>query len=66
MRGLRPLIAYNVDEYFKYIAPTYDGYINTSGQKVYDSGDFFYCLQGSRELQRELFLRNRFNFIDSE
>lgn len=65
MMGGRPLIAYNVDEYYKYISPAYEGYITTTGDSA-KTATFFYCLQGTRELQRELFLRNRFNFLDSE
>ena len=61
----RPLIALNLDEYYKYIGPTMDGFINTSGELVHDSGSFFYCLQGTRELTRYLYLRNRLNYVDS-
>lgn len=64
MEGNRPMIIQNVDEYQKYIAPSITGYINTSGTRSY-TDYFFYCLQGTRELQRALFLRNRFNYIDS-
>lgn len=67
MRGCRPLVVMNVDEYFKYIAPSVSGYINTSGQTAYDTkGQFFYCLQGNRALSRQQLLRNRFNYLDSE
>lgn len=66
MMGARPVMMLNVDEYYKYIAPTYDFYYDTSGNKVKDTGYYFYCLQGTRQLQRELFLRNRFNYIDSQ
>jgi hypothetical protein len=27
---------------------------------------YFYCLQGTRELHRAQFLRNRFNYYDSK
>lgn len=64
--GKRPVMIYNVDQYYKYIAPTISGFINTSGNKVYDTGSFFYCLQGSRELMRYLYLRNRLNYVDSK
>lgn len=63
--GKKPLMIYNVDEYFKYIAPSITGYVNTKGETAYDNGVYFYALQGSRELSRYLYLRNRFNFIDS-
>lgn len=63
--GKKPVMIYNVDEYFKYIAPAVSGYINTSGALA-RTETFFYCLQGSRELMRYLYLRNRLNFIDSK
>lgn len=63
--GKKPVMIYNVDEYFKYIAPAVSGYINTSGILA-RTETFFYCLQGSRELMRYLYLRNRLNFIDSK
>lgn len=66
MMGARPIMMVNIDEYYKYIAPTFDSYIDTSGNIVKDTGYYFYCLQGTRQLQRELFLRNRFNYIDSQ
>ena len=56
----------NVDQYFKYIAPTFTVYINTSGAVARDNGTFFYCLQGTRELMRYLYLRNRLNYVDSK
>ena len=65
MKGHRPINIINVDQYYKYIAPTFSGYINTSGTTSYDEAKRFYCLQGNRNLHRELFLRNRFNFMDS-
>lgn len=66
MMGHRPVNIINVDQYWKYIAPTFGGYINTSGQIAKDEGKRFYCLQGDRQLHRDLFLRNRFNFLDSK
>lgn len=63
--GKKPLMIYNVDEYFKYIAPSITGYIDTKGENAKDTGVYFYALQGSRELSRYLYLRNRFNFVDS-
>lgn len=64
--GYRPYMLTNVDQYFKYIAPTFSGYINTSGETARDNGTFFYCLQGTRELMRYLYLRNRLNYVDSK
>lgn len=63
--GKKPLMLYNVDEYFKYIAPSITGYTNTVGSLAFDDGGFFYALQGTRELSRYLYLRNRFNYVDS-
>ena len=63
--GKKPVMLYNVDQYYKYIAPATTGYINTSGGTSTTS-TFFYCLQGSRELMRYLYLRNRLNFLDSQ
>ena len=64
MRGKKPINVINVDEYYKYIAPAFTGYINTEGATAYTS-TYFYCLQGTRELHRKQFLRNRFNYLDS-
>lgn len=64
--GKRPIMIYNVDQYYKYISPSITGFINTSGLVAYDTGTFFYCLQGSRELMRYLYLRNRLNYLDSK
>lgn len=65
MMGSRPINMVNIDEYFKYIAPAFTGYTDTSGNNAWTTL-YFYCLQGNRELQRKMFLRNRFNYIDSE
>jgi hypothetical protein len=75
MRGILPISFINADQYYKYIAPalkdsnkSYAGYIGNddSGNPVkkYTSG-YYYCLQGTRDLHRALFLRNRFNYYDS-
>ena len=66
MQGNRPFNFINVDQYWKYISPTFTGYINTDGKLSYDGGARFYCLQGTRQLQRDLFLRNRLNYVDSK
>ena len=66
MFGGRPIMAINVDEYYKYIdCAIGNGYIDTSGKTSFTTS-YFYCLQGTRELQRALFLRNRFNYLDSQ
>ena len=75
-RGTRPLIAINLDEYYKYITITNplgvaDGSTghsasNTSGDQVYDAqGTYFYALQGDRSLSGYQFLTNRLEDIDS-
>lgn len=66
MCGYRPIILHNVDEYQKYIAPSITGFVDTAGTSGIISDAFYYCLQGTRELQRALFLRNRFNYIGSQ
>ena len=65
MAGHRPMILKNVDQYQKYIAPSITGYTDTAGTSGIITDTFYYCLQGDRELQRALLLRNRFNFISS-
>ena len=76
MRGKRPLIATNLDEYYKYITITNSkqyqdgttGHISsdTEGTWTYDSnGTYFYALQGDRSLSRQQFLTNRLEYIDS-
>ena len=76
MEGVRPLIAKNLDEYYKYINITKNinnsistgqtGYLNSNGTYVQDSGcTYFYALQGDRSLSRRQFLTNRLDYIDS-
>ena len=69
MRGERPLIAINLDEYYKYITITNSvvGYQNRDNKipPEVDGGTYFYALQGDRSLSRQQFLTNRFNYIDS-
>lgn len=65
MKGVRPFIIHNIDEYYKYLAPTKSGYYDTNGNLQKDSGSFYYALQGTRELYRKSLLRNRLNYIDS-
>lgn len=73
-RGVRPLVALNSDFEYKYILPTMEvgkgtnyGYIDTNGVWVQDSGGtFFYACQGDRDLSRQLLVRNRMNYLDSE
>ena len=65
MRGLRPIIVIGLDEYVKYIAPSITGYYNTDGNIVMDTNAYAYAVNGDRKLSRQLFLRNRLNYIDS-
>lgn len=80
MSGKRPLIALNLDEYYKYITITNGGegrieagggYIGQSGTWIADYangqplGTYFYALQGDRSTSRQQFLTNRLNYIDS-
>lgn len=70
MEGLRPLLALNLDEQYKYISITNPkvGYLGsgTTPELLKDTSDtYFYALQGDRSMSREQFLTNRFNYIDS-
>lgn len=64
MRGIRPTIAIGLDEYYKYIEPTISGYVDTAGETKFDA-NYWYAINGDRKLSRQLFLRNRLNYIDS-
>jgi hypothetical protein len=72
MMGDRPLLAYNLDEYFKYITPTnalakntYWGRLTDAGVFAQEDDTYFYALQGDRHLYRQQFLTNRLEYIDS-
>lgn len=70
MEGLRPLLAFNLDEQYKYISITNPkvGYLGsgTTPELLKDTSDtYFYALQGNRSMSREQFLTNRLNYIDS-
>ena len=75
-KGVKPLIATNLDEYFKYITITNPkavdakvAYLNGEGKYVdpnaEDTTGFFYALQGDRSQSRRQFLTNRIDYIDS-
>ena len=75
-KGVKPLIATNLDEYFKYITITNPkaveakvAYLNGEGKFVdpneEDTTGFFYALQGDRSQSRRQFLTNRLDYIDS-
>ena len=70
MYGLRPLLAFNLDEQYKYISITNPkvGYLGsgTTPEVLQDkSNTYFYALQGNRSMSRKQFLTNRLNYIDS-
>jgi len=67
MKGVRPVIAIGLDEYYKYFATTTSvGYFDTNGTKIIESSpQYAYCCQGDKKLTTELLLRNRLNYIDS-
>ena len=73
-KGQRPLIATNLDMYYKYITITNPkaesqgvAYIpGSDGVYSYDKdGTYFYALQGDRSQSRRQFLTNRLEYIDS-
>lgn len=72
-KGKRPLIATNLDMYWKYItitngvAPSQGvAYIpGADGEYGVDDGTYFYALQGDRSQSRRQFLTNRLEYIDS-
>lgn len=77
MKGVRPIIAVGLDEYYKYMAPAlktsdfaagklYAGYYDTTGTHLYQATPTYaYCAQGDKKLTTELLVRNRLNYIDS-
>ena len=81
MRGVRPVIALGLDEWYKYIAPGinknpswYSGtdrrfgfYVDSvdNGNTKTTDASYVYTCQGDRKLSRELFIRNRLNYLDS-
>lgn len=66
MRGIRPIVAIGLDEYYKYFATTKTGYFDTSGQTIIEgSPEYAYACQGDKKLTTELLVRNRLNYVDS-
>ena len=71
--GAKPLIATNLDMYFKYITITNAkakeqgvAHLNDAGEYAEpDTGTYFYALQGDRSQSRRQFLTNRLEYIDS-
>ena len=79
-KGLRPLIATNLDAWYKYITITNIvgssnpallsngtvGYMGRNGEYQLDSGGtYFYALQGDRKQSRRSFLNKRIDYVDS-
>ncbi len=64
MRGIRPIVAIGLDEYYKYISIIDKGYFDTAGT-VKTTTEFIFQCQGDKKLTTELLLRNRLNYIDS-
>lgn len=72
--GVKPLIATNLDMWWKYITITNSkgistgitGWLNRNGTYEVDTnGTYFYALQGDRSQSRRQFLTNRIEYIDS-
>lgn len=71
--GQKPLIATNLDQYFKYITITNSqaknqnvAHLSDNGEYAEpDSGTYFYALQGDRSQSRRQFVTNRLEYIDS-
>lgn len=72
--GIKPLIATNLDMWWKYITITNNkgikngstGWLNRNGTYEVDTtGTYFYALQGDRSQSRRQFLTNRIEYIDS-
>jgi hypothetical protein len=73
-RGVRPLIAKNLDMWWKYITITNEkgistgitGWLDRNGKYDVDgNGTYFYALQGDRSQSRQQFLTSRIEYIDS-
>ena len=72
-KGKRPLVATNLDMFYKYITITNPAsidqgvaYLDGEGEYTVDEqGTYFYALQGDRSQSRRQFLTNRLEYIDS-
>jgi hypothetical protein len=76
-KGFRPLIATNLDSWYKYITTTNIagasntnllgevGYLGRNGEWLIDTDGKFYMLQGDRSQSRQSFLTKRIDYIDS-
>ena len=79
MSGQRPLIALNLDEYYKFLTIYNNKGIDKSNKELYgttgridgngdfivEGTDYLYALQGDRSLSRRQFLKNRITYLNS-
>ncbi len=64
MMGKRPIIAIGLDEYYKYVLPVTQEWINQEGNPT--TANYLYACQGDRILSRELLIENRLLYMDSK
>ena len=75
-KGVRPILATNLDMYFKYITicnpeAKKEGVAHLGGEGSNgafadpDTGTYFYALQGDRSQSRQQFIESRLDYIDS-
>ena len=64
MRGVRPIVAIGLDEYYKYILPVTEKWKMQDG--TYGTANYLYACQGDRILSRELLINNRLLYLDSK
>jgi len=64
MRGIRPIIAIGLDEYYKYVLPVTEPWKTQDGN--YSTANYLYACQGDRILSRELLINNRLLYMDSK
>ena len=64
MRGVRPIVAIGLDEYYKYVLPVTERWKMQDG--TYGTANYLYACQGDRILSRELLINNRLLYMDSK
>lgn len=64
MRGVRPIVAIGLDEYYKYVLPVTEKWKMQNGD--YGTANYLYACQGDRILSRELLINNRLLYMDSK
>ena len=64
MRGIRPIVAIGLDEYYKYVLPVSEPWKSQDGS--YTTANYLYACQGDRILSRELLINNRLLYMDSK